>query len=61
MIDEEAIVMGAANKSPYTPFKLNGTSIPPAKSGLKVMDGEKLAAQAASKQALRELAASKGN
>ena len=59
MIEEEAIVMGA--KSPYTPFKLNGTSIPPAKSGLKVMDGKKLAAVAEAKQALREVAASRQN
>lgn len=46
-------------KSPYTPFKLNGTRIPPAKSGLKVMDGKKLAALSEPKQALREVAASR--
>lgn len=31
--------MGA--KSPYTQFKINGKSIPLAKSGLKVVDGKK--------------------
>jgi len=57
MIKEEAIVMGA-KKSPYTPFKLNGISIPPAKSSLKVMDGKKLAALAEARQALHEVAVS---
>lgn len=49
--------MGA--KSPYTPFKLNGTRIPPAKSGLKVLDAKKLAALTEAKQALREIAVSR--
>jgi hypothetical protein len=55
----EANSMAVTKKSPYTPFRLNGTSIPLAKSGIKVIDGKKLAAQAEIKKGLQEVATSK--
>jgi hypothetical protein len=60
MIYKEAIAMAVSKKRPYSSYALNGASIPPAKSGFKVIDGNKLAqtAQLEIQKGLQEVAAS---